>query len=40
MYQLLAMAHDPLQQAQILGMINSQNHMTDVWLSDFTASII
>ena len=40
MYQLLTMAHDPLQQAQILGMINSQNHMTDVWLSDFTASII
>jgi hypothetical protein len=40
MYQLLNLASDPITKMQILGMINSQNHMTDVWLSDFTASII
>ncbi len=40
LYNLFNMVDDPITKIQILGMINSQNHMTDVWLSDFTASII
>ena len=40
LYNLFNMVDDPITKIQILGMINSQNNMADIWLSDFTASII